>query len=455
MVFDHVLQKFVEKRPVAVMLRAVLESQFAAAELDRIFAAAATTQYHRDLAFSTCAQLFSQVVLGPHATVHAAFVREREQVPVTVGALYAKLKGVEPAVLERVVEETGDALAKVAGHLTTLRVEPVSGYRLRLVDGNVLAGTDHRPGVVRGTNAAALPGQSVVLYEYATGLVRRVLPWENAHTNERALMGRVAEWVEADDLILADRNFCTPEFLGAVAGRGGAFLVRHHAGTSLAVTGEWKACGRCRTGAVSEAPVVLTTGLACRAIRVIRDKPLKDGGREVVILTSVSGRTRARALADLYLERWTIEEAFRQLTQYLGCEVKTLGYPRAALFAFALAVLAYNALACVRSALASVGGRGRVASEVSSYYLACEVRATFDGLQVAVPAESWSVFAALTPAALAGVLRDVAGHVDWRCYQKSPRGPKRAVARAKVKRGGHVATGKLLAQAAAGASRST
>jgi hypothetical protein len=455
MVFDHVLQKFVEKRPIAVMLKAVLENQFAAAELDRIFAAAADSQYHRDLAFSTCAQLFSQVVLGPHATVHAAFVRERERIPVTVGAVYAKLKGVEPAVLERLVGQTGDALAGVAGHLTSLRVEPVPGYRLRVVDGNVLAGTEHRPGVVRGTNAAALPGQSVVLYEYATGLIRRVLPCENAHTNERALMGRVAGWVEGKDLILADRNFCTPEFLGAVAGRGGAFLVRHHAGTSVRVAGEWKAGGRCSTGVVSEAPATLTNGLECRAIRVTRDKPLKGGGREVMILTNVSGRARARALADLYLERWTVEEAFRQLTQYLGCEVKTLGYPRAALFAFTLAVLAYNALACVRSALASVGGRERVASQVSSYYLACEVRATFDGLQVAVPEASWSAFATLTPAALAGVLRDVAGQVDWRCYQKSPRGPKRAVARTKVKRGGHVATAKLLAQRAAGPPSAT
>ena len=317
------------------------------------------------------------MVLGPHATVHAAFVRERDQIPVTIGALYAKLKGIEPAVLEQLVEQTSTAPSGVAGHLTSLRVEPVAGHRLRVVDGNVLGGTDHRPGVVRDTNAAALPGRSIVLYEYATGLIRRVLPWENAHTNERALMDRVAEWVEAKDLILADRNFCTPEFLGGVAARGGAFLVRRHAGTSVHVVGEWKVCGRCRTGAVSEAAATLSSGLTCRAIRITRDKPLRDGGFEVMILTNVSGRTRARSLANLYLERWTIEEAFRQLTQYLGCEVKTLGYPRAALFAFTLAVLAYNALACVRSALASVGGRERVATEVSSYYLASEVSREF------------------------------------------------------------------------------
>jgi DDE family transposase len=316
------------------------------------------------------------------------------------------------------------------------------------VDGNVLAGTDHRPGVTRETNAAALPGQAVVLYEYATGLIRRVLPCENAHTNERALMGRVAGWVEAKDLILADRNFCTAEFLGAVAGRDGAFLVRRHAGAGV-TTGDWKACGRCRTGQVFEAPATLSNGLACRALRVVRDKPLKDGGFEVTLLTNVSGRIRTRTLADLYLERWTIEEAFRQLTQYLGCEVKTLGYPRAALFAFTLAVVAYNALACVRAALASVRGRKRVAGQVSAYYLACEVRAAFDGLRVAVPDEAWAVLTGLTPEALAVALIEIAGHVDWRCYKKAPRGPKKPVARKKVRRGGHMATQKLLDQRSA------
>ena len=455
MILDTVLQRFVEKRPIAVMLRAVLENQFAAPELDRIFAATARCQYERDLAFSTCAQLFAQVVLGPQATVHAAFVRDREQVPVTIGAVYAKLKGVEPAVLAQVVEETSAGLAGVAGHLTDLRVEPVSGYRLRVLDGNVLGGTDHRPGVVRDTNAAALPGQALVLYEYATGLIRGVLPWEDAHANERALMPFAAGWVGPQDLILADRNFCTGAFLSAVAGRRGAFLVRHHAGTSLQVAGDWQARGRCRTGAVSEATVALSDGLTCRAIRVTRDRPLKDGGREVTLLTNLPGRTRAQAVAALYLERWTVEEAFRQLTQYLGCEVKTLGYPRAALFAFTLAVLAYNALACVRAALAAVGGRDRVAAEVSSYYLACEVRASFDGLTIAVAEEAWTPLRGLSAAALAGVLKTIAGHVDWRCYQKSPRGPKRPVQRRKVKRGGHVSTGKLLAQQALDVSRAT
>jgi hypothetical protein len=444
MVFESMLQKFVEKRPVTVMLKIVLDTVFSAQRFDQIFAATAREQYTRELAFSTVAKLMSQVAMGPQASVHAAFLQDREQIPVTIGAVYAKLKGVETPVLQRLVEETSRSLADVAGYLTSLRVQPVPGYRLKVIDGMVLAGTDHRPAVVRDTNAAALPGMAIAAYDYEMGLICNVLPCTDAHTNERRLMNAVVDWVREKDLVLADRNFCTGEFLGGVASRGGAFLVRRHGGTNVEVQSDWRSCGRCRTGSVSEADVTLSTGMECRAIRIVRDKPLADGGTEVMLLTNLPRRTKAQTLANLYLERWTIEEAFRQLTQYLSCEVKTLGYPEAALFAFTMAVLAHNCLACVRAALASVRGRKRVAEEVSTYHLASEVRASMDGLLVAVDEEVWVQFAKQSPQELAALLKEIATHVSWARYAKSKRGPQKPVARRKVRRGSHVSTGKLL-----------
>jgi IS4 transposase len=43
-----------------------------------------------------------------------------------------------------------------------------------------------------------------------------------------------------------------------------------------------------------------------------------------------------------YRKRWTIEAGFADRTGTLCCEVSTLCYPRAALFAFSVAVPAYN-----------------------------------------------------------------------------------------------------------------
>src|SRR5206468_2024506 len=120
-----------------------------------------------------------------------------------------------------------------------------------------------------------------------------------------------------------------------------------------------------------------------------------------------------------------------------------LGYPKAALFAFTLAVLGYNTLTCVKGALAAVPGHGW--EDWSTYYLAWEVKASFDGMQVAVPEEEWRPMARMTPADLAEFLRQVAQKVIPARYAKHRRGPKKSMARKKVK-SHHESTAKLLQQ---------
>ena len=51
----------------------------------------------------------------------------------------------------------------------------------------------------------------------------------------------------------------------------------------------------------------------------------------------------------MYRRRWTIETMFQQLEAHLHSEVNTLGYPKAALFAFCVALAARR----VRAALAA------------------------------------------------------------------------------------------------------
>ena len=48
---------------------------------------------------------------------------------------------------------------------------------------------------------------------------------------------------------------------------------------------------------------------------------------------------------------------FQTLTEALVCEINTLAYPKAALFGFCTALVAYNVLATVRAALRSEHGR--------------------------------------------------------------------------------------------------
>ena len=69
--------------------------------------------------------------------------------------------------------------------------EPIEGYAARILDGNVLTGTEHRIVPLRTTWSAGLPGMSLAVYEPASGLILDLILEEDAHCQERALVDRV------------------------------------------------------------------------------------------------------------------------------------------------------------------------------------------------------------------------------------------------------------------------
>jgi len=174
----------------------------------------------------------------------------------------------------------------------------------------------------------------------------------------------------------------------------------------------------------------------------------RDGDTELHILSNVpSGRASAARLARVYGKRWSIETAFFEITTTLSCEINTLAYPKAALFTFCLALLAYNAVSLIKAALRSEYGRKKINDEVSGYYLSLEISRTYDGMMVAIPAPHWAVFRDLSDQAFASTLRELASSVDLSKYQKHPRGPKKKQPeRRPYQNGNHVSTAKLLAQ---------
>jgi IS4 transposase len=99
-----------------------------------------------------------------------------------------------------------------------------------------------------------------------------------------------------------------------------------------------------------------------------------------------------KRVADLYLKRWTVETAFQHLEAYFRSEINTLGYPKAALFGFCLALVAYNLLAVVLAALRGVHGEEKVEEEVSLYYIANDIATTYHGMMIAIPAPEWDLF---------------------------------------------------------------
>src|SRR5260370_26611073 len=163
-----------------------------------------------------------------------------------------------------------------------------------------------------------------------------------------------------------------------------------------------------------------------RRITIKLYTPTRDGDTELHILTNLPETDADGALiAELYAGRWTIEKAFHELTETLECEIETLGYPKAALFAFCLALMAYNAVAVLKAALRVAHGTEVVENTVSAYYINLDLLATHEGMMIAIPSEHWRVFGTMRLKMLAKVLLSLASGINLARYRKHPRGPKK------------------------------
>jgi len=451
MVFSELFERFVESCPACVMQRALMENVFSPAKLDAVFHRAARAQYERELLFSTVVDLTSQVVCRISKSVHAVYVRRRERISVSLRALYDKLNHVEIGTSRALVQHTAAAVGELIDRTKGRRKPLLAGYRARILDGNHLGKTQHRLGVLRGTAAGALPGQTLVLLDPERMLIDDVIPCEDGHAQERSLLDQILPTIQRRDLLIDDRNFCTLAFLFGIMERKACFITRQHGRMPYELVGKRRYAGRCETGRVYEQVAELrnpATGKSTqvRRITLLLTSPTRDGDKEIHLLTNLpSGKASAVKVAELYRKRWTLEQAFNELTTHLRCELNTLGYPKAALFAFCVAVCSYNFLAAVKGALRGVHGERVVDEEVSNFFLTDEINTTYAGMMIALPPEHWSDFQMMSPAQLAAQLRRWAGTADLNKYPKHPRGPKKPQPKRPNAQFQHVSTAKLLA----------
>jgi DDE family transposase len=329
------------------------------------------------------------------------------------------------------------------------RAPGLEGYRIKIVDGNCREASEHRLQELRAAKGRAFPGKALVVYEPAQGLVPDVLPCENGHAQERSLFGALLKTVAAGDRWMEDRNFCTRDFLWAIDKREAFFITREHLGLTFEIGDALHACGHTETGSVAQQRVkgVDAQGQAhlWRRGRIKLQHATRDGATMVHILTNLPRRVSGQQVADLYRKRWTLATAFQHLEAYFHSEINPLGYPKAALFGFGLALVASNLLAVVLAALRGGHGDKTVDEAVSLYYSANEIATTSHGMMSAIPAPEWDVFYAMSPAALAAILLDLAQKVRLQAIRKSPRRPQKPRPQGKKPvRKGHVATAKLL-----------
>jgi len=451
MILSKILDRFVEHAPITVMARATMEHALASRQVDELFEEHAEVQYTRELLFSSVVDVMGMVVGKIQPSVHAAYQSAKSTLPVSITALYDKLNCVEPQTTAALVRFTAQRLSPVVAATGGALDSLLSGYRVRIIDGNHLAATQRRLQVLKGSVAGPLPGHSLVVLDPQLMLATDMIPCEDGHAQERSLSDQILSLVQARDVWVADRNFCTGALLEGICNREGFFAIRQHGNLPVEPASELIDCGSTDTGKVLEQMVrVRCPGgntLDMRRVVVQLHKPTRDGDGEMAILTNLPADAAASAaVAELYRKRWKLETVFQSLTQMLAGEIDTLAYPRAALLGFAVALASFNILSTVQAALRGQFGVEKITEEVSGYYIANEIRITVGGMQIATEPEDWRVFQRMTAEELAQNLVSWARYAHLPKYKRHVRGEKKPVPkRTKYQDKTHVSTARLLA----------
>lgn len=444
-----ILNPCIEKSPATVMTRIALDWILRGTPFDRLFERSAQGQYTREFTLEHLVLVMLDVVCGFRPSTRAAFLDRQFQLIASLSAFYGKLNRLGPAVTAEVVRHTAIRCRDLIEAAGGLLPEPIAGYSARILDGNVLAGTDHRLTPTRTTWSACLPGKSLAIYEPASGLITDLILEEDAHTQERDLLKEVP--VTAGELWILDRNLCVRTFLFRIARAGGFFLARRHKTTlPYEPSGPRKSRGRCPTGKVHEQAILVDDPEApgrrhrLRLIILELDEPTREGETEITLVTNLPEDVSAIDCCAAYLGRWGIERHFQVLTDLLNCEIPTLGYPRAALFAFGMSAVAGNALAVLKGCLRAEHG-AEMAAEVSNHALVTEVARIYPGMMTMVPPGQWPESSERPAAEVAAVLNELAARVAVERMLRARRGPKKKrPQRSKGERYHHLATKKLL-----------
>jgi len=432
------------------MLNSILERTLSPEKIDSCFELSADKQYTKGLLFSSLFEVMGLVVFKVFPAINAAYKQKKGNLGVSITSVYNKLNGLELGISQHLVRSTGAEHADIITALKGEKEPLISGYRIKMLDGNCIEATEHRLEVLRETSAGPLPGKSLVVYDPVTELAIDVFPCEDGHSQERSLLKQIVPTVEEQDVWVMDRNFCVRSFILSIKGQKGFFVVRQHAQLPYTELTAQKKVGQTETGDVYEHWIEVTDekGKAHKLRRIVikLNKATRDKDKELYIITNLPKKDAdALLVSEVYRKRWNIETMFQELESYLHSEINTLGYPKAALFGFCVALVAYNTLSVLKAALRSQYGEELVTNELSAYYIAGNITRTYDGMMIAIPTIQWDIVRNMSLKVFCVFLLELTDKVDLEKYRKSKRGPKKPrPKRDKYKGSPHVSTARLL-----------
>jgi len=443
---SKIYDRFAEKAPFAVMAH-VLSRSFIGDDLNDIFEENRELQYDYVASFQAVAATVADVVLNFSDNFNQAYKEHQEELQVSRQSFFAKTRGIEPAVSEAVVTHSAEQAIEMQKALGFEPWELLPGYRCLSVDGNVLAKSDKRLGVLRDAKAAPMPGKIVARFDLQRQIFDRSYVLLDGHATESSCCDRITADLLPKDVLIADRHYCIVGFFDQIALAGSFFAIRQHGRLKGILLGKRKRIGRTNTGVVYQQTLKLSDAedaMVVRRITIELDESTRDGDREVHVLTNLPAEVCATTVSDLYRHRWEEETAFNVLQMTLTCELSSIGHPCAATFLFCMSMLAFNLRQAIFATLYTTHSQEEV-EEVSHFHISKNISDKSEGMLIAITGDEWDELIPETSRARTAMLVDISRSIDLRPFQKSRRGPKKKkpIRSGNVK-AKHLSTAKLL-----------
>lgn len=444
---QDVLDRFVEKRPLAVMTRLVLGEVFQEHELSELFKANRQRGYRKVLRFEDLCTVMADVVLEFTPSPTKAYKDAKGKLGVSKTAFFNKLNHTDPRLSAALVRHGYEKTRQMLETMGVPRWSYLPNYETLIVDGNSVAKCERRIKELRNTWQRALPSKSVVLMDADRQLMKDVYPIEDGQGQERTVLDQIAKSIRAKQLILADSAYCTIDFMAKIAAASGCFIIRQHGSLKGELLGKRRSCGKSETGQIYEQTILVggAGGNRYRRVTIELFEPTVDGDTVIHLLTNLpESDADAEAVANVYRMRWEIENKFYVATVAHRCEVDSMGYPRASIFVFALAMVALNCRQVLFGAL-FMALNAEVEADASQVSVSNEIQRGSDGLAVALDEDQWEALIPNTFTGRMDMLVRVASNYDRDKHRKSVRGPKRPQPpKTKYSNGHHLSVKKIL-----------
>jgi hypothetical protein len=245
----------------------------------------------------------SQGVFCVQPSVRAAYRAHEADVGTAIISVSNKLNGLETPPSSALVRSSARELAPLMAHRDGERAPWLAGYRVTMLDGNCLPAREHRIQELREAEGRACPGTSWGVSAPAQGRVTEVLPCEDGHAQERALLGAVLTSVTRHALWIAARQFCPRALLPEFDARGGFFVIREQQGWPWEMVSPLRSCGRTPTGPLAQQRICVVDAQGhqhgFRRLQLTLDQATRDGDKILSMLTNFPRQVAAQHVAQL------------------------------------------------------------------------------------------------------------------------------------------------------------